>query len=67
MHLHLVRHLTAWAILRQDPSALSVVSRVLEHANVATTAHHYAELDGSIAAARAEAILARAAATGKGA
>jgi integrase len=67
VHLHLVRHLVGWIILRQDPSALSVVSRVLEHASMAVTERHYAELDGSIAAARAEAILARAAARYRGA
>ena len=33
LHLHLIRHLYAWILLREDPTALATVSRILDHAS----------------------------------
>lgn len=45
MHLHLVRHLYAWILLRKDRTALATVSRLLEHASTDVTEKFYAAFD----------------------
>jgi transcriptional regulator with XRE-family HTH domain/integrase len=57
LHLHLIRHLTGWIILRREPQALAVVSRILDHASVAVTQRFYAELDTDLAAGLVDAML----------
>ena len=44
-NLHLVRHLTAYRILRRIPGAYELVSRVLGHSTTATTRHYYCGLE----------------------
>ena len=57
MHLHLVRHLYAWVILRRDPKAISIVSRILEHASIAVTERFYGALDAELAVRVSDALL----------
>lgn len=44
-NLHLVRHLTAYRILKRQPGAYELVSRVLGHASPKTTMQYYCGLE----------------------
>ncbi len=44
-NLHLVRHLTAYRILKRRPGAYELVSRVLGHASTVTTRQYYCGLE----------------------
>jgi len=59
MHLHLVRHLYAWILLREDPTALPTVSRILDHANTKITERFYAALDTELCVRAADDTLDR--------
>ncbi len=46
---HLYRHLLGWIWLREDPTQLPNVSKILGHKSIDTTARYYAQLDEELA------------------
>lgn len=49
VHPHLYRHLIGWIWLRDVPTALPLVSKLLGHKSIETTARYYAQLDEELA------------------
>jgi len=56
-NLHLVRHLTAWRLLKRIPGAYELVSRVLGHASPKTTITYYCGLEMIFAVREASRLL----------
>ena len=56
-NLHLVRHLTAWRLLKRLPGAYELVSRVLGHASPKTTMTYYCGLEMIFAVREASRLL----------
>jgi integrase len=52
LNMHVQRHLTAFVILTQDPTAMDIVQKVLGHRNRRTTERYYAQIDNILAQQR---------------